>query len=53
MFGWMLIFLLVVLSGTMSAVNGGLGSAFVLTSSVVFGLLLALSALTLLLRGRT
>jgi hypothetical protein len=52
MLGWMLIFFLMALGGTMSAVNGGLGSAFALTSSVVFGVLLAVAVLTFILRGR-
>jgi len=52
MLGWMLIFSLMVLGGSMSAVDGGIGNTFVLTSTAVFGLLLTISALTLLLRGR-
>jgi hypothetical protein len=53
MLGWMLVFLLVLLGGATSAANGGLESTFVLTSCVVFGFLLVVSALTILLRGRT
>ena len=52
MLGWMLIFLLMVLGGTMFAIDGGLGPAFALTSNVVFGMLLAVAALTFVLRGR-
>jgi len=52
MLGWMLIFTLMVLGGTMAAVNGGIETAFGMTLTIVFGFLLAVSALTLLLRGR-
>jgi hypothetical protein len=52
MFGWMSIFLLMILGGSISAVDGSIGHTFVLTSTAVFGFLLTVSALTLLLRGR-
>jgi hypothetical protein len=52
MLGWMLIFFLMILGGSMSAVGGSIGNTFVLTSTAVFSLLLTVSALTLLLRGR-
>lgn len=53
MLGWMLIFSFMVLGGTISAVDGGgIGTLFGMTSTVVFGLLLLLSAFTLLLRSR-
>ena len=52
MLGWMLIFVLIVLTALVAALNGGAGAAFGLTSTVVFGFLLAISALTFLLRGR-
>ncbi len=51
MVGWMLIFALMVLFGAIASMGD---VAFVpgMTSSLVFGLLLALSGLALLLRGR-
>jgi hypothetical protein len=52
MFGWILTFILLMLTATGSAINGQLGSLFGLTSSVVFGLLVIVSALTLVLRSR-
>jgi hypothetical protein len=52
MLGWMLIFVLIVLGAVMAALSGGTGSVFGLTSTVVFGFLLAISAFTFLLRGR-
>ena len=53
MLGWMLVFTLMVLGGTLSAVDGGgVGTLFGMTSTVVFGLLLVLAAFTLLLRSR-
>jgi hypothetical protein len=45
MLGWMLIFALMLLVGAVGPVPG-------MTSSLVFGLLLVLSALALFLRGR-
>jgi hypothetical protein len=51
MLGWMLIFALLLLFGAVAAV-GDVGPVPGLTSSLVFGFLLAVSALTLLLRGR-
>ena len=53
MLGWMLIFTLMVVSGTMSTLNGGTGSALGMTSSVVFGFLLVAFVFALLLRSRT
>ena len=53
MLGWMLIFALMIVSGTMSTLNGGIGSALGMTSSVVFGFLLVAFTFALLLRGRT
>lgn len=50
MLGWMLIFALMVLCGAIAAV--GIGPAPGLTSSLVFGVLLVISALSLFLRGR-
>jgi hypothetical protein len=52
MFGWILTFILLMLTATGSAINGQLGPLFGLTSSVVFGLLVLVSALTLVLRSR-
>lgn len=53
MLGWMMIFTLMVLSLGLSALNGGVGPELGLTTSLVFGFLLAVSALTLILRSRT
>ena len=50
MLGWILVFALLMLGGTISALHVGIGLALVL--STVFGLLLVVSALTLILRGR-
>jgi uncharacterized membrane protein YtjA (UPF0391 family) len=47
--GWMLIFAVMLLCGA-SAAMAGVGSTPAVTSGVVFGFLLAVSALTLLLR---
>lgn len=52
MLGWMLIFTLIAIGGTMSALNAGMAATAGVTSSVVFGFLLVISAFTLLLRGR-
>jgi len=49
MLGWMLIFALMLLSGATAA---GVGSAPGMTSSLVFGFLLAVSAFTMVLRTR-
>jgi hypothetical protein len=51
MLGWMLIFALMVLCGGSAAI-GNIGPAPGMTSGLVFGFLLVVSALTLLLRGR-
>jgi hypothetical protein len=51
MLGWMLIFALMVFCGAIAAV-GDIGPAPGITSSLVFGFLLVVSALTLFLRGR-
>jgi hypothetical protein len=51
MFGWMLIFALMLLFGAIAAV-GAAGPFPGMTSGLVFGFLLVVSALTLLLRGR-
>jgi hypothetical protein len=51
MLGWMLIFFLMLLCGATAAVEG-VQHAPGMTSSLVFGFLLLVSALTLLLRGR-
>lgn len=51
MLGWMLIFALMVLSGLVAAA-GDSGPIPIMTSSLVFGILLIVSALTFLLRGR-
>jgi hypothetical protein len=52
MLGWMLIFILMVFGAMTFALDGAIGSASGMTSSVVFGFLLVISAFTLLLRGR-
>ena len=52
MFGWMMIFMLMTLAASMSAIHGSIGSAAGMTSGLVFGFLLVVSALTLVLRGR-
>jgi hypothetical protein len=52
MLGWMLIFVFIVLSATFFAFSGGIGATFGMTSTIVFGILLLLSAFTHLLRGR-
>jgi len=53
MLGWMLMFAAMSLGGTGVAAMGGLaGQVAGLTSSLVFGLLLVVSALTLMLRNR-
>lgn len=51
MLGWMMIFGLLLLFGAVASV-GDLGPFPGMTSSLVFGFLLVVSALTLLLRGR-
>lgn len=51
MLGWMLVFTLLLLCGAVSAV-GGVAPTPGLTSSLVFGVLLFVAALTLVLRGR-
>jgi hypothetical protein len=51
MMGWMLIFALMFLCGAMVVVEG-VGRAPGMTSSLVFGFLLAVTALTRVLRGR-
>jgi hypothetical protein len=51
MLGWMLIFALMLLGGALATV-GGVAPVPGMTSSLVFGFLLVLSALALLLRGR-
>ena len=51
MLGWMLVFTLMLLCGAIGAL-GNIGSTPGVTSSLVFGILLAISALTLVLRGR-
>ena len=51
MMGWMLIFSLMFLFGAMVVVEG-VGRAPGVTSSLVFGFLLVLTAFTRLLRGR-
>ena len=51
MLGWMLIFALMLLFGAFAAV-GTVAPVPGMTSSLVFGFLLVVSALTLLLRGR-
>ena len=51
MLGWMLIFALMLLCGALAAV-GNIGPVPGMTSSLVFGFLLVVSALTLVLRGR-
>jgi len=51
MLGWMLIFALMLSCGALAAVES-VGPVAGMASSVVFGFLLAASALTLLLRGR-
>ena len=51
MLGWMLIFLVILLLGTMAAA-GGTGLAFGVTASIVFGFLLLLSLLTFVFRSR-
>jgi hypothetical protein len=53
MLGWMLIFTTMLLWGTVAAaMGGGAGQTSGLTSSLVFGFLLVVSALTFTLRGR-
>jgi hypothetical protein len=52
MVGWMLIFALMIIGGTLCA-SSGVGLTFTLTFSAVFGFLLLVSALTLLVRSRT
>ncbi len=51
MLGWMLIFALMLLCGVTAAVES-VQPAPGMTSSLVFGFLLVVSALTLILRGR-
>ena len=54
MLGWMLMFAAMSLWGTVAAAMGGLtGQLTGITSGLVFGFLLVVSALTLMLRGRT
>jgi hypothetical protein len=52
MLGWMMIFVLMILGGTLSASTGAIGTGFVMTFSAVFGILLLISAFTLVLRSR-
>ena len=51
MMGWMLIFALMLLCGAIVVVEG-VGRAPGMTSSLVFGFLLVLTAFTRVLRGR-
>ena len=52
MLGWMLIFTAMLLWGTAAAaMGGGIGQSSGITSSLVFGVLLVVSALTYALRG--
>ena len=53
MFGWIVIFTVMLLWGTAAAaMGGGAGSPSGIASSLVFGFLLVVSALTFALRGR-
>ncbi len=52
MLGWILVFLLMLAGGTMSTLTGDIGPALGMIATVVFGVLLLVSAFTLLLRGR-
>jgi hypothetical protein len=53
MLGWMLMFTTMLLWGTVAAVAGkGIAQTAAIASSLVFGLLLVVSALTFTLRGR-
>jgi hypothetical protein len=53
MLGWMMMFTMMLLGGTLAAVMGkGTGQTAAIASSLVFGLLLVVSALTFTLRGR-
>jgi hypothetical protein len=53
MLGWMMMFTMMSLGGTVAAVMGkGTGQTAAIVSSLVFGLLLVVSALTFTLRGR-
>ena len=52
MFGWMLIFVFMLLVATLVPAPSGIGLAFLMTTRIVFGALLLLSALTRLLRRR-
>ena len=51
MMGWMMVFALMLLSGALASI-ANVGPVPGMTSSLVFGFLLVVSALTLLLRGR-
>ena len=53
MLRWMFVFILLVVGLGIFALNGGVGPELGMTSSLVFGLLLAVSALALILRSRT
>jgi uncharacterized membrane protein YtjA (UPF0391 family) len=54
MLGWTLMFTVMLLWGTVAAAMGrGAGQAAGIASILVFGFLLALSALTFTVRGRT
>jgi len=48
----MLIFTLLAFGSTLSMVNGSMSSSVGMTSGLVFGFLLVISAFSLLLRGR-
>lgn len=52
MLGWMLVFALLIFSAAITVLEGGFGTVLTLTSTIVFGVLLLISALTLLLRSR-
>jgi hypothetical protein len=52
MLGWILVFVLMFVGGTLSSLRGDFGPAFGTTASVIFGFLLIVSAFTFLLRGR-
>ena len=52
MLGWMLIFVVMILGGLMTVIDGGIGGAVGMGSTIVFGFLLVLSAFSLLLRSR-
>jgi hypothetical protein len=52
MFGWMLIFAIMLLVATLVSIPIGFGTGLAVATSVVFGALFVLSALTLVLRRR-